>query len=165
MINRILTGIILVLLAVVVWQRGSVSMSHRAADNATAARDAANSERESARSELAQANAVITTERANAAKANALAAQYEKDKADAKTASDRVVADLRDGNLRLHQRWQAAVATSELSAATAAAAIADDAAADRAESAGRIIGAAAACDAKVAGLQAFARLCAAGGVQ
>lgn len=161
MITRILAGLLLALLAVVVWQRGSVSIAHRAADNAAAARDRAEGERDSAREELDQAQAVITTERASAAKASALAAQYEKDKADAQAVSDRLVVDLRAGNQRLHQRWQAAIATSELSAAAATAAGADDGAADRYESAGRAIGAADACDAQVKGLQAFALLCSA----
>lgn len=145
-----------------IWQRASVSNAHRAADNAAAGRDRAEGERDNAIAELSQAQAVITTERANAAKAAAVAAQYEKDKADAQAASDRLVADLRAGNQRLHTRWQAAIATSELSAAAAAASIADGGAADRIESAGRIVGAAAACDAQVKGLQAFALVCSGG---
>lgn len=165
MITRILAAIILALLAVVVWQRGSVAIAHRAADSAASVRDVATGERDSARAELAQANNVITIERSNATKANALAAQYEKDKADAQAASDLIVADLRAGNVRLHQRWQATVATGELSAAAAAASAIDGGAAGREASAGRIIGAAAACDAQVTGLQAFARLCASGGAQ
>lgn len=165
MITRILTAIILALLAVLVWQRGSVAIAHRAADNAAVARDVATSERDSARAKLGQANNVITIERSNATKASALAAQFEKEKADAQAVSERVVADLRAGNLRLHQRWQAAVATSELSSAAAAASGVNGGAADREASAGRIIGAASACEAQVAGLQAFARLCAAGGAQ
>ena len=159
MITRILAALILILLAVVVWQRGSVSIAHRAADNATAARSAAEGQLYAAKAELAQANNVIATERANAAKASAVAAQYEKDKADAQAASDRLVADLRAGNQRLHDRWQAAIATSELSAAAAAGAVPDGGAADRYESAGRAIGAADACDAQV---QAFALLCSGG---
>ena len=162
MIIRILIGLLLALLAVVVWQRGSVAIAHRTADTANAARERAEGERDNAIAELAQAHAVITTERANAAKASAVAAQYEKDKADAKAASDRLVSDLRAGNQRLHDRWQAAIATGELSAAAAAASIADGGAASRYESAGRAIGAADACDAQVRGLQAFARLCSGG---
>jgi hypothetical protein len=162
---RIFAAIVVLLLAVIVWQRGSVSIAHRAADNAAAARDRAMTERDVASAELAQANTVITTERANAAKASAVAAQYEKDKADAQAASDRLVADLRSGNQRLHDRWQAAIATSELSAAVAAGAVADGGADDRHQSAGRIIGAADACDAQVKGLQAFALLCSGGGQQ
>ena len=159
---RIFAIVVALLLAVIVWQRGSVSIAHRAADNAAAARAAAEGDLDAAKAELAQANTVITTERANAAKASAVAAQYEKDKADAQAASDRLVADLRAGNQRLHVRWQAAIATSELSAAAAAGAVADGAAADRYESAGRAIGAADACDAQVKGLQAFALLCSGG---
>ena len=162
MIIRILIGLLLALLAVVVWQRGSVAIAHRTADTANAARERAEGERDNALAELAQAQAVITTERANAAKASAVAAQYEKEKADAQAASDRLVADLRAGNQRLHDRWQAAIATGELSAAAAAASIADGGAAGRYESAGRAIGAADACDAQVRGLQAFARLCSGG---
>ncbi|WP_313644474.1 endopeptidase [Stenotrophomonas sp.] len=163
MIVRILTGVLLVLLAVIVWQRGSVSIAHRAADMAAAAREAAESDRDSARAELAQAQSVITTERANATKANALAAQYEKDKADAQAASDHLVAELRDGNQRLHQRWQASIATSELSATAAAARLTDGGADDRYQSAGRVIGAADACDTQVRALQTFARVCSGGG--
>ena len=162
MIIRILIGLLLALLAVVVWQRGSVAIAHRTADTANAARERAEGERDNAIAELAQAQAVITTERANAAKASAVAAQYEKDKADAQAASDRLVADLRAGNQRLHIRWQAAIATNELSAAAAAAAIADGGPADRYESAGRIVRAADECTAQVKGLQAFALLCSGG---
>lgn len=165
MIIRILAGLLLAMLAVIVWQRGSVSIAQRAADNAAAARDRAVTERDAASAQLLQANTVIATERTNAKAANAVAAQHEKDKADAQAASDRLVADLRGGNQRLHVRWQAANATNELSAAAAATAVADGGAADRYESAGRAIGAADACDAQVKGLQAFARLCAAGGAR
>lgn len=159
---RILAAILVLLLSVIVWQRGSVSIAHRAADNAAAARDRAEGERDNAKAELAHASHVITTERANAAEANALAARHEEDKANAQAASDALVADLLAGNERLHVRWQAAIATSELSAAAAAAAQPDGGAADRYQSAGRIIGAADQCDAQVKGLQAFARLCSGG---
>lgn len=156
MITRILVALLLVLLAVVVWQRGSVSIAQRAADAAAGERDAAHAE-------LAQANRIITAERANAVAANAVAAQYEQEKADAQAASDRIVADLRTGNQRLHARWQAAIATSELSAAAATAAVADGGPADRHESAGRIVRAADECVAQVKALQAFALLCSWGG--
>lgn len=68
-----------------------------------------------------------------------------------------LVSDLRAGNLRLHQRWQACTATGELSAAAARSGIADAGADDRAESASRIVRAAAECDAQVRGLQAVIR--------
>jgi len=78
--------------------------------------------------------------------------QQEKDARD-QAANDRLVADLRSGNVRLHQRWQAALSTSRLSASVAAAGRADEGTGDVEESVGRIIGAARACDAQVIGLQ------------
>ena len=71
---RTLLVVIALLAGIVVWQRGSVSIAHRAADAAATARDRAQGERDTAFAELAQAQAVITTERANAAAANAVAA-------------------------------------------------------------------------------------------
>lgn len=153
----------LLLLGVIVWQRGSISIAHRATDQAAAARDVMERERDAARAEANATAAMLAAERGSAAAANALAATYEKEKDDAQKASDRLIADLRAGNQRLHQRWQATVATAELSAAAAAASQPDGRADDRIESAGRAVGAAAQCDAQVRGLQSFALLCAGGG--
>lgn len=160
--NRVLLALLLGLSALVIWQRGSVAQAHRAADIASAARDKARDERDAAATALADANAVLALERASAREANRLAATYEKEKDDAQKAADRLVADLRAGNQRLHQRWQATVATAELSAAAAAASQPDGRADDRIESAGRAIGAAAQCDAQVKALQAYALLCTGG---
>ncbi|WQI22626.1 endopeptidase [Stenotrophomonas maltophilia] len=157
--NRVLLALLLGLSVLVIWQRGSVAQALRAADIASAARDKARVERDAAAAALANANAVLASERASAQAANRLAAIYEKEKDDAQKASDRLIADLRAGNQRLHQRWQATVATAELSAAAAAASQHDGRADDRIESAVRAIGAAAECDAQVRGLQEFARLC------
>jgi cytoskeletal protein RodZ len=159
---RALVVAILLLLGVVVWQRGSVSIAHRAADQAASSRDAMEDERDAARAEADAAAETLKAERSSAAAANALASKYEKEMNDAQTASARLVADLRAGNQRLHQRWQASIATAELSAAAAAASQPDGRADDRIESAGRAVGAAAQCDAQVRGLQAYARLCNAG---
>ena len=159
---RALIVAILLLLAVVVWQRGSVSIAHRAADQAASSRDAMEAERDTARAEANAAAETLNAERDSAAAANALASKYEKEKNDAQTASDRLVADLRAGSQRLHQRWQASVATAELSAAAAAAGAADGRADDRIESTGRAVGAAAQCDAQVRALQAYALLCSGG---
>lgn len=159
---RALIVAILLLLGVIVWQRGSVSIAHRAADQAASSRDAMESERDAARAEADAAAETLKAERGSAAAANTLAAKYEKEKNDAQKASDRLVADLHAGNQRLHQRWQAIVATAELSAATAAASQPDGRADDRIESAGRAIGAAAQCDAQVRALQAYALLCTGG---
>ncbi|HGM5106980.1 TPA: hypothetical protein ACKPZT_000131 [Stenotrophomonas maltophilia] len=160
--NRVLLALLLGLSVLIIWQRGSVAQAHRAADIASAARDKARDERDAAAAALADANAVLALERASAQAANRLAATYEKEKDDAQKDSDRLVADLRAGNQRLHQRWQAVVATAELSAAAAAASQPDGRADDRIESAGRAIGAAAQCDAQVRALQAYALLCTGG---
>lgn len=160
--NRVLLALLLGLSMLVIWQRGSVAQAHRAADIASAARDKARDERDAAATALADAIDVLAAERANAQAANHLAATYEREKDDAQKASDRLIADLRDGNQRLHQRWQATVATAELSAAAAAASQPDGRADDRIESAGRAVGAAAQCDAQVRGLQAYALLCSRG---
>lgn len=157
--NRVLLALLLGLSALVIWQRGSVAQAHRAADIASAARDKAREERDAAAAALADANAVLALERASAQAANRLAATYEKEKDNAQKDSDRLVADLRAGNQRLHQRWQAVVATAELSAAAATASQPDGRADDRIESAGRAIGAAAQCDAQVRALQTYALLC------
>lgn len=160
--NRVLLALLLGLSVLVIWQRGSVAQAHRAADIASAARDKARDERDAAATALADANDALATERASAQAANHLAATYEKEKGDAQKASDRLIADLRAGNQRLHQRWQASVATAELSAAAAAASQPHGRADDRIESAGRAVGAAAQCDAQVRGLQAYALLCSRG---
>ncbi len=159
---RALVVAILLLLGVVVWQRASVSNAHRAADQAASRRDAMESERDAARAEADAATETLKAERGSTAAANTLASKYEKEKDDAQKASDRLIADLHAGNQRLHQRWQASVATAELSAATAAASQPDGRADDRIESAGRAIGAAAQCDAQVRALQAYALLCSGG---
>jgi len=77
---------------------------------------------------------------------------YEKGKKDAEATGAAVTADLRAGNLRLQQRW-AGCETQRLSDAAAVAGEPDAAAGDREESAGRIVRAAAQCDAQVRGLQ------------
>ncbi|CCP15863.1 putative endopeptidase [Stenotrophomonas maltophilia RA8] len=159
---RALIVAILLLLGVIVWQRGSVSIAHRAADQAASSRDAMQAERDAARAETDAANGTLEAERSSAAAANSLASKYEKEKNDAQKVSDRLIADLRAGNQRLHQRWQASVATAELSAAAAAASQFDGRADDRIESASRVVGAAAQCDAQVRALQAYAMLCSGG---
>lgn len=99
------------------------------------------------------ADAELARERKQAADFNAVAQQYEKDKADAKATSDRVVADLRSGALRLRDRWSTQVLAGQ-AAAAASAGKPDAAADDRAASAGRIVRAAADADAQIRALQA-----------
>ena len=80
----------------------------------------------------------------------AAAADYEKDKAHALAAQNRVIADLRAGTLKLRAQWRGCLA----SPGTADRPEAGDGAADlRSESAGRIVRAAADADAQVKYLQ------------
>lgn len=97
------------------------------------------------------------TEQAHALALSQVADQYERDKQDAQAIADRLVADLRAGNVKLHQRWQAAQATAKLSGAVASAAELDAAQREREGSAVRIIAAADRCDAQVKGLQEVIR--------
>lgn len=96
-------------------------------------------------------------EQAKGAEIAAIAEQYEQDKKTNDRKQADLVASLRAGTERLHQRWQAALATSELSRTVASAAELDAAARDREESASRIIAAADQCDAQVHGLQEVIR--------
>lgn len=77
---------------------------------------------------------------------------YKKGFQDAETARHRTVADLRAGNLQLRDHW-AGCETQRLSDSAAAHAAAEQSARDREESAGRIVQAAAQCDAHVIGVQ------------
>ena len=88
-----------------------------------------------------------------AAAQNKVSAAYEKGKSDAEAAAKRTVADLRAGNLVLRERWSACKAGDGVSSPTTNPSEPDAGARDREESAGRIIQAAAQCDAQVKGLQ------------
>lgn len=92
-------------------------------------------------------------EHAHAGAIASIAEQYEVEKREIEQSASILAAELRAGNRRLHQRWQAALATSELSGTAASSAESDAAAADREGSAARIIAAADQCDAQVRGLQ------------
>ena len=106
----------------------------------------------------------VTTEAADrykdalATAQNAVSAAYEKGKADAEANAKRVVADLRAGNLVLRDRWTSCQASSGLPRPTPDTSEPDARTADRDESAGRIVQAAAQCDAQVKGLQSLLRL-------
>lgn len=86
------------------------------------------------------------------------ASNYDRGIRDAEDAGARVVADLRADNLRLHRRWTDAEARArDLSAAATGTGTPDATADDRAESAARIVRAAAECDAQVTALQELLR--------
>ena len=119
--------------------------------------DAALGERDSARAEVVSLKGVLDTERRKAEALTAIAEQYEQDKVTNESTHDALVANLRAGNERLHQRWQAAIATGDLSRTVASAAESDAAARDREESAARAVRAAADADAQIRGLQEVIR--------
>lgn len=93
-----------------------------------------------------------------AAAQNAVSAAYEKGKSDAEATAKRTVADLRAGNLVLRDRWTSCQASSGLPRPATNTSEPDAGTADRDESAGRIVQAAAQCDAQVKGLQNLLRL-------
>ena len=127
------------------WQGGKHAKT--AADLAMAEHLAADRKAESdRRNEVRQLEQILAAAQADVSNA------YEKGKKDAEATGAAVAADLRAGNLRLQQRW-AGCETQRLSDAAAVAGELDAAARDREESAGRIVRAAAQCDAQVRGLQ------------
>lgn len=87
----------------------------------------------------------------------AAASQYQKALNDANRRADATVADLLAGNLRLRKLWQGCQAVSAAGSAAAAGFGVDGGTDDRDASAGRIVRAAAKCDAQVRGLQAVVR--------
>lgn len=83
---------------------------------------------------------------------NTVSKAYERGKQNAELQNKRVVADLRSGTLRLRQQWSACEA-GNMPNSTSSSGQFNAATGDRDESAGRIIRAAAECDAQVTGLQ------------
>ncbi len=147
-LSRVLLVALIALAGFAVWQRGTLAQAARARDNAQTAKKVAEQERDNA-------IAVIAVERQRVKRAEAVATQYEQEKADAESKGAAVADGLRAGNIRLQQRW--AGCEARVSDLAASAGQPDGAADDRAESAGRILLAAAQCDAQVRGLQALVR--------
>lgn len=83
---------------------------------------------------------------------NEVSKAYLQGKQDAEESKNRVITELRSGNIRLRNRWQTCAAR-KVPETTPDPARATPTAADREESAGRIVRAAALCDAQVRGLQ------------
>lgn len=145
---RALLVALIALACIAVWQRGTVAQAERARDFAQTAKKVAEQERDNA-------IAVIAVERQRVKRAEAVATQYEQGKADAESKGAAVADGLRTRALRLQDRWTGCEA--RVSDLAASASQPDAAADDRADSAGRIVRAAAACDAQVRGLQALVR--------
>lgn len=114
--------------------------------------------------EAARANATVqasedarSREKASQERVERLAAAYEKDKQNAQDSSNRTIDDLRRGNLKLRQHWQAGIATDRLADSAEAARYADELAQLRAEGARDLVRVGEDADAQVRALQAYAR--------
>lgn len=92
------------------------------------------------------------TEQRHAADMTRIGREHREELNDAQTAADRLVADLRAGNVRLQERWRGCAAAS-LPGTNGGSGGADEGTRDREESASRIVLAARRCDAQVKGLQ------------
>lgn len=145
-LTRALLVAVAALALLAIWQRGTVAQAERARDNAQVAKKVAEQERDNA-------IAVIAVERQRVKRAEAVATQYEQEKADAESKGAAVADGLRSRAIRLQDRWAGCEArVSDLATSPGQS---DGAADDRADSAGRIVRAAAHCDAQVRGLQAL----------
>lgn len=108
---------------------------------------------------LAFETAARKKEQENTKKLAEITDTFTKELTDVREETEKVVADLRAGNLRLRRHWEAAIATSELSQNAASLARADEDAELRRNSVGRILRAVGQCQAQVIGLQAVVRVC------
>lgn len=144
---------LLVLGAVYAWghhdggQAGALRLAEVTASQARLAQGVA--EKAAAAERMARA-----AERAQAAAFNAKDQQYQQDLRHAKDDASQLASDLRAARQRLRGPWRCAASVPSAAAGTAGP---DAGADDRAASAGRIVGATAACDAQVRGLQAILR--------
>jgi hypothetical protein len=124
---------------------GNVKVAHLTSQHAQEARRIAELT-------VVASEAARSSERKQAQALDAIAAQYEKDKTDAQATSDRTIADLRSGNVRLRRRWACPPAAS-VPGTSASTAQSDADATDREASAARIIHAAADADNQIKRLQ------------
>lgn len=115
-------------------------------------------ERQEAAERLATFEAMAREqEHRHAADMDRIAQEYLEELSNAKAESDRVVANLRAGTLRLQDRWRGCGESPGVPDPFAGTRAPDAVTLDREASAGRIIGAAAECEAQVTGLQAIIR--------
>ena len=147
-LTRALLAAVAALALLAIWQRGTVAQAEHAQENAQVAKKVAEQERDNA-------IAVIAVERQRVKRAEAVATQYEQEKADAESKGAAAADGLRAGNLRLQQRW--AGCEARVSDIAASPGQPDGAADDRAEGARDLVRAAAEADAQVRGLQALVR--------
>lgn len=116
------------------------------------------SERAAAAERLANFEAMAREqEHRHAADMDRIAQQYLEELSNAKAESDRVVADLRSGAIRLQDRWRGCGEPSPVPDFDAGTRAPDAVTIDREQGAADLVYAARACDAQVKGLQAIIR--------
>lgn len=158
---RLVVGLVVLVAAVGFgWVRGNAhGKAMTAAQIAIIQRDAASAEASAQR-------AARSAEQAQAARNAKIDAAYQRGLTDAKASADRVVADLRDGNLKLREQWRGCEAASRVSTPAAGQSGHDAAAGVPAEdpqravrdaSAGRLVQYGAEVDALIEALQARIR--------
>ncbi len=103
--------------------------------------------------DLKQSEAARVAEHAQAVRFGLAANQFEQDKTDAESHASKLAADLRAERVRLRPTWRCPAAS--VPGVAASAGQPDAAAADRAESAARVVRAAADADAQIRALQAI----------
>ena len=154
----ILYGVTLLLALSLLWGGFQWADKQQARTEASEAREAlANykAEAEMAMSRyLEQARA---QEHRHASDMERIAIEHQESLTNAQVKSDRLVADLRSGAIRLQDKWRGCVASTDVPDPLAGTREPDAAQRGREEGAARIIAAADACDAQVAGLQAVIR--------
>ena len=146
---RVMAGIIIALVLAVAGISWHDIHEIRAAAKATAAKDDAHAAN-------VQLQLTLQTERNNTAAANAVAEQYEQDKAHAEQTATSIAADLRAARIRLRPVWRcpAAVAVPASSASAGQSHAVTDV---QAAAAAAVVRVGAEADAQVKALQAFIR--------
>lgn len=129
---------------------GALSGAVRAAE---AEKALANAQRDMAQQETLAETQARAKERRDVERLAEIEEQHEEERREIEAASNRTIADLESGAIKLRQHWQGCEATSRVSGAAAGSVIADGGHQIRRESASRIIAAADEADAHVRALQ------------
>lgn len=149
-----MTRYLLIALAVLAVAAGMLAMHFRGAAAVSAAgRVAAEQRADGLAADLKQSEAARAHEHAEALRFQGIADQYEQDKTDAETHASRLADDLRAERVRLRPIWRCPAA--RVPAVGAGAGKPDAAAADRNESAARVVRASAEADAQIRALQSI----------
>ena len=149
-----MTRYLLIALAVLAVTAGMLAMHFRGAAAVSAAgRVAAEQRANGLAADLKQSEAARAHEHAEALRFQGIADQFEQDKTNAEANASKLAADLRAERVRLRHVWRCPAAS--VPGASARAGKPDAEAIDRAESAARIVRAAAEADAQVRALQAI----------